>query len=163
MDPSSQSPPDARQVGPEALLHERAASIRAVVEGERNRFSECLSALERLARALETPFAVVVAADVPYGLVHHYDDPLRRVKRLSFEADLLMRDFRIGFEREVEGVGNDPRFDEERNLFATAIPQRGEEFVEPQVHGYSSILAGSFPGIASLLARRSSIWRLTLS
>jgi hypothetical protein len=59
MDPSSKVKPGASQVGPTALLHEREASIRAVVEGEMNRFSECLSALERLARALESPFAVV--------------------------------------------------------------------------------------------------------
>ncbi len=59
MQPSSKVPPGARRVAPAALLHERAASIRAVVEGEMNRFSDCLAALERLARALGSPFAVV--------------------------------------------------------------------------------------------------------
>ena len=41
------------------VLHERSASIHAVVEGKLNRFSACLQKLEEVAEALGAPVAVV--------------------------------------------------------------------------------------------------------
>lgn len=53
--------PGAAQAGTDAaaLLYRRAASIRAVVEGEANPFSECLQALGKLAAGLDAPIAIV--------------------------------------------------------------------------------------------------------
>ncbi len=41
------------------VLHERSASIQAVVEGTLNRFTACLEKLEEVAQALDAPIAIV--------------------------------------------------------------------------------------------------------
>jgi hypothetical protein len=62
-------------------------------------------------------------ANVAYRFVHQNHHPLWWIEGFALEADFVMSDFGIGFEREVVDMGDNTLTDESCDLAATAIPQ----------------------------------------
>lgn len=71
---------------PAQVLHERAASIRAVERSEMNAFTECLAALTEISAALDAPIAIVGGL----AAIHH------KARVTTLDVDIVVPKARLG-------------------------------------------------------------------